>query len=63
MFLAQQLRAAGRADLAALLVKNEFNARLKKKAKRRRKQLLYTERGEKIEMYRDIVQNLEQSDE
>ena len=59
MYLAQQLKAAGRADVAALLVKNELNARLEKKAKRRRKTVLYTERGEKIELFRDIVEGLE----
>ena len=59
MYLAQQLKAAGRADVAALLVKNELNARLTKKAARRRKTVLYTERGEKIELYRDVVQELE----
>ena len=59
MYLAQQLKAAGRADVAALLVKNELNARLEKKAKRRRKAVLYTERGEKIELYQDVVKELE----
>ena len=59
MYLAQQLKAAGRADVAALLVKNELNARLEKKAKRRRKKVFYTERGEKIELFRDIVEGLE----
>lgn len=63
MFLAQQLKDAGRADLAALLVKNELNARLEKKNKRRRKQVLYSRRGEKIELYRDVVQTMESSDE
>lgn len=58
MYLAQQLKAAGRSDLAALLVKNELNARLAKKQERRRKTVLYTERGEKIELYRDVVKEL-----
>ena len=58
MYLAQQLKAAGRADVAALLVKNELNARLDKKAGRRRKDVFYTERGEKIELYRDVVTEL-----
>ena len=47
------------AGVAALLVKNELNARLEKKAKRRRKAVLYTERGEKIELYQDVVKELE----
>lgn len=59
MFLAEQLSAAGRGDLAALLVKNELHARLAKKAKRRRKQVLYSPQGDKIELYQDVVERLE----
>ena len=31
----------------------------KTRGQRKRKQVLYTERGEKIELYRDVVQHLE----
>ena len=48
MFLAQQLTAAGRADVAALLVKNELNARLDKKQRRAQKRVTLARFGKGV---------------
>lgn len=59
MSAAQFLKANGYADIAAFLVKSELDARRVKRPGRKRKQTLYTARGEKIELYQTTVNALE----
>lgn len=50
--------AAYYAPVIRLLLANEKHQRDDVKPKRKRKQILYTERGEKIELYRDTVRRM-----
>ena len=59
MSAAQFLKTNGYADVAAFLVKCELDARRTKRPGRKRKQTLYTARGEKIELYQTTVRELE----
>ena len=59
MSAAQFLKANGYEDVAAFLVKSELDARHAKRPARKRKQTLYTARGEKIELYQTTVNALE----
>ena len=59
MAASQFLKANGYEDIAAFLVKSELDARRAKRPGRKRKQTLYTARGEKIELYQTTVKALE----
>lgn len=62
MSCAQMLKSAGYPDVAAFLVKSELNERGAKRKGRKPKQILYTERGAKIELYRDVVNRMSSED-
>lgn len=47
------------ADVIRWMLAREQDER-KTRGQRKRKQVLYTERGEKIELYRDVVRTLEE---
>ena len=57
------LTKSGFADVAAFLLAQDKAERETTKPKRKRKAVLYTPRGEKIELYRDTVKQLEQTDD
>ena len=59
MSASQLLKANGYEDIATFLVKSELDARHAKRPGRKRKQTLYTARGEKIELYQTTVKALE----
>ena len=54
------LTKAGYADVAAWLLAQDKRERETTKPKRKRKTVLYTTRGEKIELWRDTVKQMEQ---
>lgn len=55
----ERMRAEGDDELANLLMAAEQEHRKAPKRRGKRKEVLYTPRGEKIELYRDVVKNLE----
>ena len=59
MSAAQILKANGYEDVAQFLVASELAQRKTKRTGRKRKTILYTARGEKIELWRDVIKQLE----